>query len=143
MSGLRFYGFLFLYFAVLVGVAMGGYKAATNWDQVAAMVKIRDNGTDSYQLPKVTVGMNLGAQVNQTVHLQLTLDISASDRRALEKYQPRIMDRIITFTQSLGADEIKSPGTIGWLSQELLWQINLVSGPIRIKNVGITELRVS
>ncbi len=134
---------LYVAFLVMMMAAIGCLVGPTGKYAGGKPLVLRDDSL--YSLPIMRVNVSKGKSKGTTasggeLRMGIDLKVDPRDRVLLQQYTPRIMDRITATMQRVELGEISEPSELGWLRNELLEEINRVSGPIQVLSVGFRNI---
>ena len=137
---------LLLPLLIVIGISVGIYFAINNnYDSLGGsynIVQYNKDNTDSitafYDLPEIKAFVN-GEDGRHELKLKLTLELSSvEDLRIIEILTPKLTDAVLNHVIELNMDEIEGSTGLYWLKEELLYRFNLVSAPVKIKNLNFS-----
>ena len=137
---------LLLPLLIVIGISVGIYFAMNNnYDSLGASYNIvqynKDNAdsiTAFYDLPEIKVFVN-GEDGRHELKLKLTLELSSvEDLRIVEILTPKLTDTVLNHVIELNMDEVQGSTGLYWLKEELLYRFNLVSAPVKIRNLNFS-----
>jgi flagellar basal body-associated protein FliL len=127
-----------LYVAFLVALGIGGYFMGR--DKVIARTIVQLNAPITQQMPITTFGTKSSDTQAGTIRFTFSLEIAERDTKRLEGYTPKIMDRIQTILNDTPPKQLNSPSGLELFRENLLNQINRVSGPVNVSNIYFQKL---
>ncbi len=115
------------------------------WDRATkgSFPAFADRSTSLYMLPPVTVNLASRGSKAHTARMSIGLEVKNDQLPRVEGYAPRIIDRIQTTMGRVSLDEVRDRKNLLWLSRTLLWEVNQVSGPVKILDVLFREIVVT
>ena len=137
---------LLLPLLIVIGISVGIYFAMNNnYDSLGGSYNIvqynKDNAdsiTAFYDLPEIKVFVN-GEDGRHELKLKLTLELSSvEDLRIVEILTPKLTDTVLNHVIELNMDEVQGSTGLYWLKEELLYRFNLVSAPVKIRNLNFS-----
>lgn len=137
ISDRRMILFMLLYFGLLFTMGTVGYNVGT--DQLRR-ARESERAAEYQSLPAMALTLPNAESPWGGVKLELTLGVEQRDTERLQGYMPRIIDRLHTYMSQLDVQQLKTAYDIKLLRNELLTQVNQVSGPVHIKSVYIRKL---
>ncbi len=129
------------YLAFLAIVTSASYYIGH--DIVKKPVKSTINGTSFYTLPIISMNTIVSKTGRGELRLGVNLEVGADDIDRIENYVPFIVERIQTYMNRISVEEIRNNPALRWLRNDLLYEINKVTGPIRILGIRLRELVVT
>ena len=131
--------FAILYMTVLIGLAFFAYSfVEENFDEMRSLAPSEKHGF--YELPSFTVDVAASGSNTNSVHMEVSLKVNPRDIVKLQGYLPRIIDRIQTYMNTLRSEELRAFSNFTLLHEDLMLQLNKVSGPVRIMGIIIRRL---
>jgi flagellar basal body-associated protein FliL len=97
----------------------------------------------SFELPVMTVTLAPSGPRSSTARVGINLEIAPEDAKPLEKYAPVIIDGIQTTLQRISGNEVRVRPSLNWLRDDLLYEVNRLSGPVRVWGILIREFVVT
>lgn len=97
-----------------------------------------------YDLPEIRSQIRI-AESNRRENLNIKISIELSgveDIKTIEALLPRINDIILNHTNELTDDEVNGANGLYWLKEELLYRINLVAAPVKVKNLNFKNFEI-
>lgn len=142
---------LLLPLLIVIGVSVGIYFTLNNsYDSLNVGYSVVQHDKDSpdnitvfYDLPELKTSVK-GKKRSHDLRIKLNIELSSiEDMKVIEALTPRLSDAIIGHIIELTIDEIEGSTGLYWLKEELLYRLNLVAAPIKIKklNFSIFELQ--
>ncbi|MBE6453740.1 MAG: hypothetical protein E7017_02500 [Alphaproteobacteria bacterium] len=142
---------LLLPLLIVIGVSVGIYFALNNsYDSLSVEYSIVQHDKDSpdnitvfYDLPELKTSVK-GKKRSHELRIKPNIELSSiEDLKVIEALTPRLSDAIIGHVVELKIDEIEGSTGLYWLKEELLYRLNLVASPIKIKklNFSVFELQ--
>ena len=141
---------LLLPLLIVIGVSVGIYFALNNsYDSLNVGYSIVKQNKDSeeitvfYDLPELKTSVK-GKKRSHELRIKPNIELSGiEDIKVIEALIPRLTDAIIGHIIELNIDEVDGSTGLYWLKEELLYRLNLVTSPIKIKklNFSVFELQ--
>lgn len=137
---------LLLPLVIVIGISVGIYFAMNNrYDSLGGKYNIiqynkdnQDSITVFYDLPENKTSVK-GKNKNHELRLKVNLELSSiEDLKIIEVLTPKLTDAVLGHIIELNIDEIEGSTGLYWLKEELLHRLNLVSDPIKIKNINFS-----
>ena len=137
---------LLLPLLIVIGISVGIYFALNNsYDSLSGsynIVQYNKDNTDSitafYDLPEIKTFVK-AEDGRRELKLKLTLELSSiEDLRIIEILTPKLTDAVLNHVIELNMDEVEGSTGLYWLKEELLYRFNLVSAPVKIKNLNFS-----
>ena len=136
---------LLLPLVVIIGITVGAYFAMNaSYDSLSAnynIIKYSDSSEDVtafYDLPEVKYTIK-GSDGPHELRLKVTLEVSSIDNlNVIEVLTPKLNDVILSHIVELRFEELLGSTGLYWLKEELLYRFNLVSAPVKIKNINFS-----
>lgn len=98
------------------------------------------SGMKFYNMPRIDMNMmSASGAKSGTLKLALSLEVAPENAERISGYEPRIVDRVMTYMRKMSVQEIQSM-TLYQLHADLLREINMVTGPIRVNGIAVREL---
>lgn len=137
---------LLLPLLIVIGISVAVYFTLNNdYDSLSGSYNIvqynKDNTEDItvfYDLPEFKASVK-GNNGNHELRLKITLELSSiEDLKMLEILAPKLQDAMLSHIIELRFDEVSGSQGLYWLKEELLYRFNLVSAPVKIKNLNFS-----
>lgn len=137
---------LLLPLLIVIGISVGIYFALNNsYDSLGVdynIVQYNKDNPDSltvfYDLPEIKTSVK-GKNGNHELKLKINLELSnIDDLKVIEVLTPKLSDAVLGHTIELNLDEIDGSTGLYWLKEELLYRLNLVAAPVKIKNLNFS-----
>jgi flagellar basal body-associated protein FliL len=149
---IRFYNFVTAYMTLFGMLAALGYYALENANFFSTPEANASHGFHSdlayYDLPRMTIAVGSGGEpggggaIAPRVRIDIALEVAIKDVRVIDGYQPRITDRLTTFLSHLTPDQIEQPGSMPWLHEQMLKQVNSAASPVPVHDLMFRQLVV-
>ncbi|MDD5587278.1 MAG: flagellar basal body-associated FliL family protein [Alphaproteobacteria bacterium] len=97
----------------------------------------------SFELPTMTIALVPQGQRLSTARVGINLEIAPEDAKPLELYTPIIMDGIQNTLQHVSRNQIRARPSLNWLRDDLLYEVNRVSGPVHIFGILFREFVIT
>lgn len=134
--------FLIIYLSTLFVAASISYLVGNKNINLTHSFFSNARGTVMVNIPRARMDLAKVSGSSNSVRMDISLEVADKDVERLEGYLPRIMDRIQTHMLTVRPQEIKDGKGLQWLRDDLAWEANLVSGPVRIKSINFRDLIV-
>lgn len=96
-----------------------------------------------YTIPEMMVNLIPNGKKTPFLRLGLKLELpDAEAQKAIDSLSPRIIDQYQMYLRGLRVEDIENTAGIHRLREELLKRVNIVTSPIKIKNVLIQVMLV-
>lgn len=137
---------LLLPLLIVIGISVGIYFALnSNYDSLRVGYSIVQQGKDAsdgitvfYDLPEVKTAIK-GKERSHDLRMKLNIELSSiEDLQIIEALTAKLTDAIIGHIIELNIDEIEGSTGLYWLKEELLYRFNLVTAPVKIKNLNFS-----
>lgn len=137
---------LLLPLLIVIGISVGIYFALNNnYDSLGVDYNIvqynkdtPENMTVFYDLPEIKTSVR-GKNGSHELRLKINLEISSiEDLHVIEVLTPKLSDAVLGHVIELNMNEIDGSTGLYWLKEELLYRLNLVASPIKIKNLNFS-----
>ena len=136
---------LLLPLLIVIGVSVGIYFALNNsYDSSNVGYSIVKQNKDSeeitvfYDLPELKTSVK-GKKRSHELRIKPNIELSGiEDIKVIEALTPRLNDAIIGHIIELNIDEVEGSTGLYWLKEELLYRLNLVTSPIKIKKLSFS-----
>lgn len=137
---------LLLPLLIVIGISVGIYFALNDgYDSLGVDYKIiqynKDNAegiTAFYDLPEIKTFVK-GKHGSHELRLKINLELSSiEDLKAIEVLSPKLSDTVISHIIELTLEEVDGSVGLYWLKEELLYRLNLVAAPVKIKNINFS-----
>ncbi len=92
-------------------------------------------------LPRMTV--SLGGSDSKTaprIRLDIALEVASKDVLTIDSVQSRIADRLAAFLGQLSLKQIERPGSVAWLRDQMLKQVNSAGLPVPVHDLMFRQL---
>ncbi len=144
---------LLIVIALAVGVHLLYKSSSSSPDESHYNIvkKPPENGDDGapqltvfYDLPEIRSQIKIaGSNRRDNIIVKISIELSnVEDVKTIEALLPRINDIILNHTNELTADEINGANGLYWLKEELLYRINLVAAPVKVKNLNFKNFEI-
>ena len=137
---MRFY--LVAYICVFAVLAvLGRYTALRIGFIKPPATEIQTFSTDLtyFDMPRMTVAVN-GSQGTTKIRLDLSLEVSKKDMRYVERFQPRMTDRLTSYFEHADPILLTSVKSMPLLRADILRQINAVGMPVPVHDLLFREM---
>lgn len=137
---------LLLPLLIVIGISVGIYFALNNnYDSLGVDYNIvqynkdtPENMTVFYDLPEIKTSVR-GKNGSHELRLKINLEISSiEDLHVIEVLTPKLSDAVLGHVIELNMNEIDGSTGLYWLKEELLYRLNLVASPVKIKNLNFS-----
>lgn len=97
-----------------------------------------------YDLPEIRSQIRVAeSNRRENINIKITIELSSvEDVKTIEALLPRINDIILNHTNELTSDEVNGANGLYWLKEELLYRINLVAAPVKVKNLNFKNFEI-
>jgi len=133
--------FLLVYFAFLI--AMGFFAYSFGSDKIRQNTLQNQNAPVNYAAPSLTVNIASVTTHVGSVKMEMSLKVATKDTENLKSYMPRIMDRLHSCMARSSVGEISDRYSFSLFRENLLREMNTVSGPVKIMDIYVTKLLTS
>jgi len=89
-------------------------------------------------LPRMSVSLGQGDSMN--LELEISMEVDSKDAEILEGYVPQIVDRLNLFFPRIRIKEAAQPNAMYFLRKDMLWQINSIPMPIKVRDIVFEKL---
>jgi len=138
---------------IVIGIAVGiFYALSQDYGETSATYSVipspgssedGENVTVFYDLPEIHANLRTVGSSQETISLALNVELSrVEDVSLLEAMSARVKDAILSHIIELTPDEVEGANGLYWLKEELLYRLNLVSNPVKIKNLNVKQIEV-
>jgi flagellar basal body-associated protein FliL len=139
--------FVVAYVLMPVLLAWIGYLAfnydSTNTDKVvetSAYTSSPSGIMAFYDLPQVSLSLSSGAGLTGTFKLDISLEVMRKDLGRVVDYEPRIIDRIVSYMHRQSVEDLHQPDSAKQLRVGLEQEINRGAIPIHIASVYVRTM---
>ena len=131
---------------VVIGLSVGLYFAfSSKLDSKSGEFNVIQYNKDSnegatvfYDLPEIKVDVK-GKNRTHALRLKLNIELSSvDDIMVVQAMTPRLTSAVLNHVVELYVEEIEGSTGLYWLKEELLYRFNLVSSPVKIKNLNFS-----
>lgn len=134
--------FVVVYFSFLISMGVMVYSLGANQIRQAALQN-KNMPVENYQAPRLDINVASVITSMGSVKMEMSLKVASRDSERLKSYMPKILDRIHTCVSRSSVEEIRDANRFGFFRSNLLREINLVSGPVKILDIYVTKLLTS
>ena len=140
---------------IVIGLSVGFYyvfnrnytPAPANYSVLTNVVEQdgakSETTTVFYDLPEITSVLKSNDSIKKSIKIKLNLELSGiEDTKTVEILSPKIKDAILAHTIELTPEEISGSSGLYWLKEELLYRINLIVAPLKVKNLNFTTFEI-
>ena len=137
---------LLLPLLVIIGMSVGIFFALNkDYDSLKGTYHIiqynkdtEDGTTVFYDLPELKTSIR-GEDRSHELRLKINLELSSVDDIAIiQALTPKLNDAVISHTIELTFDEVAGSKGLYWLKEELFYRFNLITSPLKIKNINFS-----
>lgn len=133
--------FLLVYFGFLILMGVLAYTFGS--DKIKQNVLQNSNIPTSYEAPSLTVNISSVSTRVGSLKMEMSLKVASKDTENLKAYMPRIVDRLHSCMARSSVEEVTNNHSFALFRENLLREMNTVSGPVRILDVYVTKLLTS
>ncbi len=136
---------LLLPLLIVIGISVGVYFALNNnYDSMGEynIVQYSKDSPESmtvfYDLPEIKTSVK-GKNGQHELRLRINLELSSIENlQVVEVLTPKLTDAVLSHVIELNLDEVDGSTGLYWLKEELLYRLNLVATPVKIKNLNFS-----
>ena len=137
---------LLLPIVVVIGLSVGLYFAfGSKLDSKSGEFNVIQYNKDSnegatvfYDLPEIKTEVK-GKDRQHKLRLKINIELSGvDDMLVIQAMTPRLNNVVLAHTVELYFEELEGSTGLYWFREELLYRFNLVSSPIKIKNLNFS-----
>lgn len=135
---------LILPLLIVIGISVGLYFTFNkSYDSLDIDYKVVQYSKDSnndiavfFDLPEVRTSVK-GKDGSHELRMKINLELTKiDDLKIIEAVTPRLNDIILGHIIELNLEEVSGSAGLYWLKEELLYRLNLVAAPVKIKNLN-------
>lgn len=137
---------LLLPLLIIIGISVGIFFVLNNdYDSLKGSYHIiqynkdaEDGTTVFYDLPEIKTSIR-DKDSQHELRLKINLELSSvEDIQIIQALTPKLNDAVISHTIELTFEEVSGSSGLYWLKEELFYRFNLISAPLKIKNINFS-----
>lgn len=135
---------LILPLLIVIGISVGFYFTLNkSYDSLDVDYKVVQYNKDAngdiavfFDLPEIKTSVK-AKDGSHELKMKINLELSGvEDLKIIEAVIPRLNDIILSHIIELNLEEVSGSTGLYWLKEELLYRLNLVAAPVKIKNLN-------